>query len=636
MDGAQRARGGRDNIMAKTTSGEKMGGLQDYTLISKFPYGYRSREDITILPPGVLVEGSQNVMTNTFQRIGIRKGYTLDGQSNTALAPIVRSFDWFTSKGLERNMRAGFLTSAGNDGKLQYRYVASGGTVTWKDLLTNLNSVAFNFTTFWDFTTEKILLMLAVNGTSNIFDWSGGVTTLASATSNTITTNGTQTWAQLGFYLNGTRKVTINGTEYTYGGGEGTVTLTGVSPDPSAEPVNSIIHQTPRTHANAASTGLGATFPNALISNLRNQIYVGSLTDSSVYVSKVNSFTDYSFTSPVRLVGEGAIITPTSPPTAFIPQEESLYITAGTDEWYETTFTLSADNADEQLTVNRLNTTTQQASQTQLATSKIANSVVFLSNEPILNTFGRVDNVVLTPQMTDTSYSIVNDINSYDLTDAAVFYFQKYIYLAVPREGLVRVYNMTDVKNPYWEPPLTLPISCFSIIDGALYGHSSQVSETYKLFNGYNDNGNPVLAIANMSFNNYGSRSTSKSYNQFFTEGYITSNTTLNLGIQYDIDGCATPTSFSIAGTNRQLVCIGGNDNSLGKNPLGTQPLGGVIQSISATSAPKFRWIQTFGIHYFYEDQISFYSNGIDQQWEILAFGPQLLSARDLNNNITT
>ena len=617
-----------------TTSTEKAGGLKDYTLISKYLYGYRNREDKTILPPGVLVEGSQNVMTNTFQRIGIRKGYTLDGQANTDLAPIARSFDWFTSKGFERNMRAGFLTSAGNDGKLQYRYVDSAGTVTWRDLLTSLTSISFNFTTFWDFTTEKITLMLAVNGSSNIFDWSGGITTMASATANTITTNGTQNWAQLGFYLAGTRTVTINGNVYDYTGGEGTTTLTGVSPDPSAEPVDSIVHQTPRTHANSSATGLPSTFANALIANLRNQIYVGSLTDASVYVSKVNSFTDYTFATP-RVVGEGAIITPTSPPTAFIPQEESLYITAGQDEWYETTFTLSADNADEQLTINRLNTTSQQAAQSQQMVSKVANSVVYLSKEPILNTFGRVDNVVLTPQMTDISFPIVNDMNAYDFTDASVFYFQKYVYLAVPREGIVRVYNMTDVNNPYWEAPQTIPVSCFSVIAGELYGHSSQVSESYKLFTGYNDNGNPVFALANMSFNNYGSRSNSKSYNQFFVEGYITTNTTLGLGIQYEIDGCATQTSYSIQGTNGQFVCLGSNDNSLGKNPLGSQPLGSVIVNTSSTLPPKFRWIQTFPIHYFYEDQISFSSNGIDQQWEILAFGPQLLSAKDLNNPIT-
>lgn len=615
------------------------GGLQDFTLVEKFLYGYRNREDKTTLPPGVLVEGSRNVLTNTFQRIGIRKGYTLDGAANTDLAPIERSFDWFTSKGFERNMRCGFLTSAANDGKMQYRYVASDGTATWRDLLESQTSVSFNFTTFWDFTTEKIDLMLAVNGSSNVIEWSGAITTIASVAANTLTKEGTETWGELGFYLSGTRQVTILGVDYTYTGGEGTTTLTGVTPDPAvavpAISAGDVAHQTTRTTAASSITDLPAAFPISLISTLRNQIYYGSLTDNSIYISKVNDYKSVHFTSPVRVVGEGALITPTSPPTAFIPQESSMYITAGRDEWYETQFILSSDNAKEALQIDRLNTTTQQAAQSQQAVSKIKNSVVFLSFEPIINTFGRVDNVVLTPQMTDISFSIVNDMNSFDLTGSQMFYFRKFVYVSVPVEGVVLAYNMTDPNNPYWEAPMNMPITCFSIIGGELYGHSSLVSETYKLFDGTNDNGNPIGAIAKFSFNNYGTRSSSKGYNQFFVEGYISSNSALTVGIQYEIDGCATTTSYSILGTDTQIVCLGGPDNSLGKNSLGKQPLGSVILPSSATTIPKFRVIKTFPIHYFFEDQISFYSSDIDNSWEIVAFGPQLTSARDLNNSIS-
>lgn len=613
----------------------QQGGTSDFTLVTGFRSGYRNREDKTALPPGVMVEGSQNVLTNTFQRVAIRKGYTLDGAASTALAPILRSFDWFTSKGYERNMRAGFLTSAGNDGKLQFRYVDEDGNVTWTDILTGLTSVSFNFTTFWDFTTEKIDLMLAVNGSSGIYEWSGATATVSGGTLNTITKTGTTTWGEEGFYTAGTRKVTIGGTEFTYTGGENTTTLTGVTPDASGIAADALAFQTMRLTANSAMTDIPTTFENDLIGNLRNQIYVGSFLQNSIYISKVNDYKSYAFTSPVRVVGEGAIITPASPPTAFIPQESSMYITAGQDEWYDVSFTLSSDNAKEALQIQRLNTTAQQASISQQAVSKIKNSVVFISNEPILNTFGRVDNVVLTPQMTDISFPIVNDMLSYDFTDATLIYFQKFIYMSVPQEGVVRMYNMTDPLNPYWEAPQIMPISCFSIIGGELYGHSYLVPETYKLFDGTNDNDNPIEAVATFSFNNYGSRSKTKGYNEFYVEGYITTNTTLTLGIQYDIDGCATTASHSIAGNDTQIVCIGGMDNSLGKNSLGKQPLGSFIFEQGATQSPKFRVIKTFPITYFYEDSISFSSNGIDQTWEVLAFGPQLLSAADMNTKIS-
>lgn len=54
---------------------------REFAIISNFGTGYRNREDITKLPPGILVVGSQNVLTDVSGRIGIRKGYVLDGQS---------------------------------------------------------------------------------------------------------------------------------------------------------------------------------------------------------------------------------------------------------------------------------------------------------------------------------------------------------------------------------------------------------------------------------------------------------------------------------------------------------------------------------------------------------------------------
>ena len=55
--------------------------------------GYRNKEDITNLPPGVLTVGSKNVLINDGERVAIRQGFELDGQENTANTPIVSSFD---------------------------------------------------------------------------------------------------------------------------------------------------------------------------------------------------------------------------------------------------------------------------------------------------------------------------------------------------------------------------------------------------------------------------------------------------------------------------------------------------------------------------------------------------------------
>jgi len=233
--------------------------IGEYQLTSSFN-GYVARQDNTMLNSSYLVSPSKNVVIGTSGRPALVRGYTLDGSASTVIDSGIRSnFDFDNFKGDTRNLRAGFITNALNDGKLQYRYVDSAGTVSWKDLKTSLTSVSLCFTTFTDI-TEKIKLCLWVDGTGNVYEWNGAVTTLASATATTLTKQGTNTWAEEGFYISkASRSITINGVTATYTGGENTTTLTGVSVDFSATgtyPVASVIHQTPVTTAISAMTSI--------------------------------------------------------------------------------------------------------------------------------------------------------------------------------------------------------------------------------------------------------------------------------------------------------------------------------------------------------------------------------------------
>ncbi len=54
---------------------------REFSLTDDFALGYRNREDKTKLPPGILIEGSQNVLTSVTNTVGVTKGYVLDGQS---------------------------------------------------------------------------------------------------------------------------------------------------------------------------------------------------------------------------------------------------------------------------------------------------------------------------------------------------------------------------------------------------------------------------------------------------------------------------------------------------------------------------------------------------------------------------
>lgn len=622
-------------------------------IVSGFAYGYRNREDVSTLKPEVLVSGSQNVLTTVTKRVASRNGYALDGQrDSTQLGKgVYGSFDWDLHIGESRNFRVG-LNTTGTNGQLQFRYVASAGDkyltntftegqVYWITIKDDMPEQVPDFCPFWDFNNELKDLLLFVNGTSNIFMWGGGVATVKAVTANTIQGNFKTgvSWASAGFLSTATyeRKVVINGTTYTYTGGEGTDTLTGVTPSPAAEPLQSVVFQKVYTKANGAITGLPATFKNTLIENLNNQIYVSASDNQSVYVSKVNDWTNFSYSTP-RLVGEGAVLTLDGVPTCLQQQGSNMFISAGKKWWYETEFVLGSDTSTEALNIIPRKTTELQAAQSQSLTTKIKNLIAFVSFERQVNTFGISANFFTDPQVSDISQSIVNDMNGYDFTGGQVVYHKKFIYVSLPVEGKVLVYNMTldttdglvDEGTHYWEAPMIMPVGRFSIIDGDLYGHDTGKLNTYKMFVGYNDDGYPIKAVAKFAYNTYNDRQATKSSNELYVEGYKPQSTTLYGTLTRDINGSGWQAKWG----NLPSRCLitPSDDASIGKESLGKTPIGG--SSIFLELPPKFRLVETFPRQPFFEEQVGFWSEGVDQHWELVAYSTNAEVTKEGQNSI--
>ena len=254
---------------------------KDFKIIKSF-LGYRTKKDETNIEAGSLVENSQNVLINDAERVGIRGGYSIypTGSESSDTHEIESSYDWETSSEDVINLRS-------KNDVLQF-YDTNAGA--WVDLKDGFSAVDFCFTTWWD-TTEGIDLLLFVNGSDKIWDWSGGVAVLDSVTANTIKKTGTATWAEARFLTAGTRKVVIDGTEYTYTGGETTTTLSGVSPSPAGESAGATVFQAVRENDNQPANGV----ENDIISVLNNQAWVGSNSSREVYVSANDSFTDYTY-----------------------------------------------------------------------------------------------------------------------------------------------------------------------------------------------------------------------------------------------------------------------------------------------------------------------------------------------------
>lgn len=604
----------------------------------------------------------------------------------------------------------------------------------WRNLVINRKKGLFNFTTVWaepvigDDTNyggpEMKRFLRFVCGENNNFEWSGGMANFASATSSTITKQGSTPWKNKSFYqfatqsatitivdytglsgdtvtinVNGTvtvltegvdwtaatsnnataasletaieaitgldatvvnnvitietqdgfsirditlsnstdmtrtpnafllKQVVIDGIVYTYNGGEDTNTLTGVTPNPTlgGHTPGDLVYQQFRQFDNA-NVGLPVTFNNDVIATFRNQLYLGSNDANIVYVSYVANFENFTFSRPVREVGEGDLLTFGDSIRGFAPQDNSIYVYAGDDFIYNVKYTLSDDLQDETISVDQFNTAPLQGAITQSAIGKIKNAIVYVSNEKAFNQLGFIEEIV-PPQNINLSDPIKIEFEVLDFTDCSVFYFDYNIYICLPQEDITLIYNLA---LQHWEAPQVLPISRLAVIQGQLYGHSSRIKQTYKLFTGYSDDGNPIAGRAFFSYVNYGMPANYKTFNEMYCEGYISSNTELDLIINYEIDGCKTTVGRALEGRNRQFVCIGG-DGSLGKQNLGVRSLAGRGETLDDQRPPKFRWFPTFPHFDFYEMQVGFQSDGVDQRWELLRFGPNAVQSDSEN-----
>lgn len=581
--------------------------------------GYFNKKDKSKLPNGALVDGSKNVVHTEDDLISVRKGYILLGASSDAATAVEGNFEWDTSSGTQRALRS-------YDDELE---VLVGST--WEKVLDGWSAVDFQFAVYWD-TAEEQDALLFVNGDSNIYYWSGAYTTFASATTNTLTKEGTTSWGEERFLVDATlgdtklRILDDTGTwrEFTYTGGETTTTLTGVTPDPTAFSftAGARVFQSVRTIANKPASDSTA-FPNDSIAVLNNQVYVGSLKSATVYMSKINDLTNFT-PSATRLVGEGTSFNLDAPFVGFKVQEDAMYISAGRSQWYQILFALSDDNTKEEVQVKRLKSGTDQGALSQDAIGTIKNSIVFISNEPTLDTLGRIENID-NPQSVAISDPIKVDFDYYDFTGVNLKFYKNNLYIAVPANSVVLVYNLA---RGFWEAPWTMPAGRLAIIDDKLCLHSNAAPETYQLLTGYNDNSNPVECIARFAYNNYGERAMIKSFDEWYNEGYIQTNTTLIRKLYYDYRGIEGIKTEQLIGTDRQVLSLPG-PGGIGKSGLGKEKFAG---GSDQDDLRKFRWINEEAPLDFYEIAVEYSSNDIDQRWGILAFGPDIV-LNDKDNN---
>lgn len=438
------------------------------------------------------------------------------------------------------------------------------------------------------------------------------------------------TWKAARFFSTiSPRAITYNGVSYPYTGGENTDTLTGLTAFPTAA-AGDPTWQTPDSIAlpSAITNPFPNFFPN-LVGNQLNMVFLASTSSAVIFASSATDYTDFTLTSP-RAQGDPVQQPLTSgPATCIVPVDtdadvlnviNTLVFGSGRDAFDQMDFHMSQDNSEELLRIIRYKTAPLSGLISKGGICPIKNNTIYISREPALVGLGEADLESPDGKNAPISDPIKNDFDSYNFTGAHVKYWKRAVFIALPEEGLVLIY---DFMRNLWHPPQTMPISRLGIVNDQLIGHSAVTNETYQLFVGTNDNGARINFTARFAYNNGGRRDRLKNQNECWTDGYISPNGLLNMTLGIGFEAFIKKWTFPISGLDPTIV-TGKTATPLGNAPFGSQPLGGAnTSSPHGTGAGLYRFeqIDTVESDDYFEQYVQYDMNTLDGQFAIVAFG---------------
>ncbi len=589
--------------------------------------GYQTNLEETNASPSLLVTGSQNVLIDINRKVKSRPGFTRLGAGSNTEMPIRNGFTWNNSTGGELPLR--FY----DDEWEVYLGTVDGVVIdAWTRFIASMSTTAIPRGAIWWDTGENIDLMIFVQGDANLYEWSGAVAVVDSITAVTITKKGTDTFAQARFYATGSKTLVCvrTGTEYTYTGGESTLTLTGIA-DTTGLVAGDILIQKVVTNTNKPA----ASRNNHTIFAFENQIYVGSDEDDEVYISKNTDFTVYTYSAP-RLAGEGALLTLDGPTKAMGTIAGSAVVSVGRSSWFKVIYTPITVNTTlaETVTAQKLNAGVDQGAVNQESTVQIGRSLIFLSHEPSVRMLNDPNDFQASDPRT-LSNPIKPDFDAEDFTNACAIWYKNAYYLSAQANSKMYILEYVEDADGklrrFWDSPQIMPVRAFSIIDDALHGHSNGVPETYKLFDGVSDyvpnatmgepnDKLPVNIIAAYSYVLFGDRANLKCFDEYFAEGEITPGTIdLMLTLNYDFGGATLVAERTINGSDEDILEGNVGFNSLGQQNLGVNPLGGLLNP--PDDARKFNVVFEYAKEDIRMLQAIFSTNTIDAFWAITSHG---------------
>ncbi len=594
--------------------------------------GLYSRDESGLVPSspasGVFCSALQNVQCED-GTITFVKGYTK--QTNAASAT--------TTYALTDNTFARFAYSYKKmDGTNVVLLFLDNGKIMWFNSARNhYETLHTGLTTGLDYSAVAYLLastnvfersrVFFGNGTDNNMVWNAGTTTFASATAATITKQGTSTWADAGFEATGS--VIINGTTYTYTGGTGTTTITGVAPDPTlaGHAVGSGIAQTVNTALATYSTTLKAN----IFFVYGGRLALSSTTTTQIKLSKVGDPTDF-VTGGVGgtisvTIGDGA-----GPITAAAVYDDKVIVHKRNGVIF---MSISQVDATTEITkIKPLVLRDSVGAASLHATAGAEDESYYVSSDLEFKAISRVlQDENSSPGSKSLSDSVDPTLRQLIADATSVIFHEKQCYASL-RSGSVNdtvmQYDVTQ-RTFYFHKKA---VGKWFTLDGELLFTSPTQIQVYKWSDSFEDDGGSVGYLWRGGRLNLEDEFRKKKLYVFASHMRMTQATVVSVQIDYNIDGALASYTFDVAGngtSNSSGGYIISNQISAtyGTNPYGLVPYGGNTSANSEdTDLVEIIVFHTLPGISPYDVTVQFSANNEGQRAKILSFG-FLLDYRD-------
>lgn len=575
--------------------------------------GYVSSIDKTKAAPNLMVKGSQNIYKKLNGNLGIREGLKRRGVANSAIYPITSEFVWNNSAG-------GEITMVVSDGDV-YAVIDD----VWYLLKTG-TSTRLVFSSWYD-TSLAYDKLLWVDGTHNMYSWTGGFGKISSTTSNSITLDA----VPLRFSTSGILSVIINGNTYTYTGISSN-TLTGVSPDPTGEANGSGVLMSPITHTDTPASGFNSDF----IKVINNQAWVGSYSSRVVYISANDDFTDYTVPTP-RLPGSPELLTLDGAAKGITIRNGNGWVGFGNSSWAEVIFNNITVGTDltQSTQVNIQPVADGQAPYAHEFIDKVGDNIVYLAQDQQVRVIGSANNAFNTV-FPSISQEVATELSAENFTGGNLRAIGEFIYLTAPNSGKTYLRqertrldeNGQVFAERLWHSPFILSASRIDFINNEVIVFSNANPQIYNLWNTgqyYDDSPSdePLPYQGVLAFAYWGKerRQGLFSFDKIFTEGYLTPNSSLKLTINYDYLGSSAVQEQFINDESYPAYFFRSSSSSLGDESLGRTSLGLGGGEDEEDNIYNFKTINQFSLTNCFNWQLVYSSDEINANWEILAVG---------------